>query len=66
MMINVNGEKHSWYEGMTVADLLLSLSNSYNYPVIRINDQYVSRPNFETTMVSDNSDIFLLPMISGG
>ena len=65
-MINVNGEKHSWYEGMTVADLLLSLSNSYHYPVIRINDQYVSKPNFETTMLPDNSDVFLLPMISGG
>jgi thiamine biosynthesis protein ThiS len=65
-MINVNGEKHSWYEGMTVADLILSLSNSYNYPVIRINDQYVSKPNFETTMLPDNSDVFLLPMISGG
>jgi len=66
MMINVNGEKHSWHEGMTVADLILSLSNSYNYPVIRINDQYVSKPNFETTMLPDNSDVFLLPMISGG
>ena len=66
MMINVNGEKHSWYEGMMVADLILSLSNSYNYPVIRINDQYVSKPNFETTMLPDNSDVFLLPMISGG
>lgn len=65
-MIKVNGEKHSWFEGMTVADLIKGLPDSHPYPVVRINDQYVSRPNFEKTMVPDNSDIFLLPMIVGG
>ena len=66
MMIKVNGENYPWFEGMTVADLIEGLSNSHSYPVVRINHQYVSRPNFEKTMVPDNADIFLLPMIAGG
>jgi len=40
MMIKVNGEKHSWFEGMTVADLIQGLPDSHPYPVVRINDQY--------------------------
>lgn len=65
-MIKVNGKKHPWYEGMTVADLIEGLSNSHPYPVVRINNQYVSRPNFEKIMVPDNAVVFLLPMIAGG
>ena len=66
MMITVNGEKHPWFAGMTVADLLKALSDSTPYPVIRINGQYVSRPNFAKTMIPENADIYLLPMIVGG
>jgi sulfur carrier protein len=65
-MIQVNGEKHPWVEGMTVADLIESLSDPFPYPVIRINGQYVSRPNYEATIIPEHADIFLLPMIVGG
>jgi thiamine biosynthesis protein ThiS len=65
-MIRVNGEVHPWFEGMTVADLIKGLSDPYPYPVVRINGQYVSRPNFDKTMIPENADIFLLPMIVGG
>lgn len=65
-MIRVNGKKVSWHEGMTVADLLKILSDSDHYVVVRINDKYVSRPFFEKTLIPDNSDVFLIPMIVGG
>jgi len=65
-MIRVNGKKVSWHEGMTVADLLKVLSDSDHYVVVRINDKHVSRPFFEKTLISDNSDVFLIPMIVGG
>ena len=65
-MIRVNGKKVSWHEGMTVADLLKVLSDSDHYVVVRINDKYVSRPFFEKTLIPDNSDVFLIPMIVGG
>ena len=65
-MITVNGKDRSWREGMTVTDLLRDLHDSYHYAVIRINDTRISRPNFEKTLIPDNSKIFLIPMIAGG
>jgi thiamine biosynthesis protein ThiS len=65
-MIRVNGKKVSWHEGMTVADLLKVLSDSDHYVVVRINEKHVSRPFFEKTLIPDNSDVFLIPMIVGG
>ena len=65
-MIRVNEKKVSWREGMTVADLLKILSDSVHCAVVRINDKHVSRPFFEKTLIPDNSDVFLIPMIVGG
>jgi sulfur carrier protein ThiS len=65
-MIRVHDKKVPWREGMTVADLLKVLSDSEHYVVVRINDKHVSRPFFEKTLIPDNSDVFLIPMIVGG
>ena len=65
-MIRVNDKKVPWHEGMTVADLLKVLDDSDHYVVVRINDKHVSRPFFEKTLIHDNSDVFLIPMIVGG
>jgi sulfur carrier protein ThiS len=51
---------------MTVADLLKELDDSHACPVVRVDERYVSRPNFETTLVPDGAEIFLIPMIAGG
>jgi thiamine biosynthesis protein ThiS len=66
MMIKINGKEHSWYEGMTIKDLLKNLSNSHLYAVVRINEKHISRPYFEKTLIPDNSEVFLIPMIAGG
>jgi thiamine biosynthesis protein ThiS len=65
-MIEVNGRKIDWYEGMTISELLAEIKDPHPYPVVRIGDTYVSRPNFEKTSVPDNSQVFLIPMIAGG
>ena len=65
-MIKVNGEKHSWYQGMTIKDLLNNFNKSHLYAVVRINDKHISRPYFEKTLIPDNSEVFLIPMIAGG
>jgi thiamine biosynthesis protein ThiS len=65
-MIRVNGKRQSWYEGMTIKDLLEDLEDSYHYAVIRINDKHVSRPYFGKTLIPDNSEVFLISMIAGG
>lgn len=65
-MIKINGKEHSWYEGMTIKDLLKNLNNSNLYAVVRINEKHISMPYFEKTLVPDNSEVFLIPMIAGG
>ena len=49
-----------------VADLLKELDDSYQYPVVRLNNERISRPFFEQTLVPDNSDIFLISLVAGG
>jgi thiamine biosynthesis protein ThiS len=65
-VIKVGGKNIPWYEKMTVANLLNDLTDPYKYVVVRINNKYISRPDFKKTMVPDNSEVFLIPMISGG
>jgi sulfur carrier protein ThiS len=51
---------------MTVADLLREIHEARDCPVVRINDHYVSRPNFETTPVPEGAEVFLIPLVAGG
>lgn len=65
-MINVAGKQVAWREGMTVSDLLDEIKDPHPYAVVRVNEQYVTRPNFEHTLVPDDAEVFLIPMIAGG
>ncbi len=65
-MILVGDKEVAWHDGMTVAELLESLNDSYSYAALRLNDRIVSSPNYETTLVPDGSQIYLLPLIVGG
>jgi len=51
---------------MTVADLLNELGDSYPYAVVRISDRLISRPDFGSATVPKDSEVFLIPLISGG
>ena len=65
-MVKVGGKSIPWYYKMTIADLLNDINDPYKYAVVRINKKYISRPDFGRTPVPDNSEVFLIPMISGG
>jgi thiamine biosynthesis protein ThiS len=65
-VIRVSDQTVTWYEGMTISDLLDEIGDPHPYAVVRINQTYVSRPNFGQTTVPDNSEVFLIPMIAGG
>ena len=65
-MIKVSDKTIIWHEGMTISDLLNKIDDAHPYAVVRINDKYVSRPNFDKTTIPDNSEVFLIPMIVGG
>ncbi len=65
-MVLIAGREFSWREGMTVADLLKELADPYPYSVVRVSDRLVSRPNFETATVPNDSEVVLIPLVSGG
>jgi hypothetical protein len=46
--------------------LLNEIDDPHPYAVVRINENYVSRPNFDKTTIPDDSEVFLIPMIAGG
>ncbi len=51
---------------MTIADLLKQMEDQNPCAVVRINKRYVSRPDFDKTVIPDDAEIRLIPMISGG
>jgi sulfur carrier protein ThiS len=65
-MIRVGDRQIRWREGLTVTEILKELGDPYHYSVARINGRLVSFPNFENSLVPDNAEIFLIPLISGG
>jgi thiamine biosynthesis protein ThiS len=65
-MIQVAGKQMAWRKGLTVSDLLDALKDPHPYAVVRINEQYVTQPNFEHTLIPDDAEVFLIPMIAGG
>ena len=65
-MIKVSENTITWREGMTISDLLDELGDPHPYAVVRINQTYVSRPNFDRTTIPDDAEVFLIPMIAGG
>jgi thiamine biosynthesis protein ThiS len=65
-VIKVKDKEFPWREGMTIEDLLRELDDSYTYVLVRINDKQISRPDFDKTVIPDNSEVFLVPMVAGG
>ena len=65
-MIKVADHTVDWHAGMTISDLLIEINDPHPYAVVRIDQTYVSRPNFDKTVVPDNAEVYLIPMVAGG
>jgi thiamine biosynthesis protein ThiS len=65
-MIKVADHAIDWREGMTISDLLIEINDPHPYAVVRINQSYVSRPNFDKTIIPDDAEVYLIPMVAGG
>ncbi len=65
-MVRIAGREIYWREGMTVADLLNELADPYPYAVVRISDRFIAKPDFDKATVPNNSEVHLIPLISGG
>jgi sulfur carrier protein ThiS len=65
-MVRVGNREFPWREGMTITDLLEEMGDHYPYAVARIGDRHISSPDFDTTTVPRNSEVFLISLIAGG
>ncbi|MGA3172865.1 MAG: sulfur carrier protein ThiS [Syntrophorhabdales bacterium] len=65
-MVTVDGRQIEWREGMTVADLLRELGDSYPYAAVRIEGHVVTGPDFGKAEIPDNVEVCLLPLVAGG
>ena len=65
-MVRVDGREFFWREGMTVADLLKELGDTYPYAVVRIGDRLISKPDFAKATVPKDAEVFPIPSIAGG
>lgn len=65
-MIEVNGEKMAWREGMTVRDVLLERRFRFPLLIIRIDGVLVPREAYDRTEVPDGSVVDVLHLMSGG
>jgi thiamine biosynthesis protein ThiS len=65
-MIKVADQTMDWHEGMTISDLLNKINDPHPYVVVRINQTFVSRPNFDKTTIPDDAEVYLIPMVAGG
>ena len=65
-MIKVADQTIDWHDGMTISDLLNIINDPHPYAVVRINQTYISRPNFDKTTIPDEAEVYLIPMVAGG
>lgn len=65
-MILINGKRATWHQDLTVSEMLDDLNDPYPYMVVRVNGKHVSKPDFEKYRIPDESEIYLMPLITGG
>jgi len=65
-MITAKGKRLEWHQGLTVRDILDTLG--YNYPsvLVRVNGTIVRRKVWDGTVVPDEAEIEVRPIVAGG
>ena len=65
-MITAKGKKLDWHEGLTVREVLDTLG--YNFPsvLVRVNGQIVKRKDWDNSIVPDEADVEVRPIVAGG
>ena len=66
MSIEVNGKNVEWEKNETVEMLLRRMKYTFPLVVVKINEKVIPKKDFSKTVISDNSKIIVLHMISGG
>lgn len=65
-MIKVNGNNVDFIKNETVSQLLKRMKYIFPNVVVKINGDLVKRIDFIETIITDNSEVSVIHMISGG
>jgi sulfur carrier protein len=65
-MITAKDKKLEWHQGLTVRDVLNTLG--YNFPsvLVRLNGTIVRRKAWDSTVVPDEAEVEVRPIVAGG
>jgi sulfur carrier protein len=65
-MITAKGKQLEWHEGLTVREVLDNLG--YNFPsvLVRVNGTIVRRRSWDSTVVPDEAEVEVRPIVAGG
>ena len=65
-MITAKGKRLEWHEGLTVREVLDTLG--YNFPsvLVRVNGAIVRRKSWDSTVVPDEAEVEVRPIVAGG
>ncbi|MBI3038721.1 sulfur carrier protein ThiS [bacterium] len=65
-MILVNGEELSYFDGMTISDILKKKNFIFPLLVVKVDGEVIAREKYSTTLVSENAKVQIIHLISGG
>ncbi len=67
MIITVAGEKKEVKDGITVAKLIVQENvETPEYVTVTINDEFIEKEQFESTVIKENDNVEFLYFMGGG
>ncbi len=67
MIITVAGEKKEVKDGITVAELIVQENvETPEYVTVTINDEFIEKEQFESTVIKENDNVEFLYFMGGG
>ena len=65
-MLKINSKEVIWKEDETVSLLLKRMNFVFPLIIVKINGQLIKKDKYSTQLISDNDEISVIHMISGG
>ncbi len=65
-MIRVKGRDVAWHPGITISELLAAMDDPFPYAAALVNEQYVSRSEFDAARIPDNAEVIFIAAVGGG
>lgn len=65
-MVNINGKEYVWQESTTITELLRKSGHCDSCFLVELNHEYIFKPDFNGTIVPDDSILVTIPIIAGG